>query len=435
MSVDSENRINDPNPRPKNVDEEYIILENQVDIGESNMQNENTQKNQTPQNVPINNQYYNQGQGFQPGVPIPPGGFRMPPYPPNAFNTFQQPRKKKFPTAVIIIIVIAVFGIIYITSNFDSSKYSNSGRSVSEKIFIDANTKNKIALISVDGIILEGGGSNLLGFQIPSSYELLINGLYRAEIDENVKAVIIAINSPGGGMTASDVLYKHIIDFKANTNNTKPVIAVLKDVAASGGYYIASAADYIIAYPTSITGSIGVVMQGYNFSGLMERFGVEDATITSVPDKDRGSPTRKRNPYDKEFFEIMLRKMHKRFVDKVYAGRKSSLSTQNKVLTRTEVEKWADGNIVLADDALTLKMIDSIGYDEEAWNVAMNQANVANAKIVKYYIPMKKLSLRDLAGLNSSIEQIDSAKTDNLQTFIDNSSTRIWAIWSGYEMK
>ena len=65
----------------------------------------------------------------------------------------------------------------------------------------------------------------------------------------------------------------------------------------------------------------------------------------------------------------------------------------------------------------------------------MNQANVTNAKIVQYYIPMKKLSLRDLAGLNSSIEQIDSTNTDNLQTFIDNSSTRIWAIWSGYEMK
>jgi len=168
---------------------------------------------------------------------------------------------------------------------------------------------------------------------------------------------------------------------------------------------------------------------------LMEKFGVEDATITSVPDKDRGSPTRSRNPYDKEFFQIMLRKMHKRFVDKVFAGRKSSLTTQNKVLTRSEVEKWADGNIVLADDALTLKMIDGIGYDEDARNVAMNQANVTNAKIVQYYMPMKKLSIRDLARLNSSIEQIDSTKTDNLKAFIDNSSTRIWAIWSGYEMK
>ena len=131
----------------------------------------------------------------------------------------------------------------------------------------------------------------------------------------------------------------------------------------------------------------------------------------------------------------MLRKMHKRFVDKVFAGRKSSLTTQNKVLSRSEVEKWADGNIVLADDALTLKMIDGIGYDDDARNVAMNQANVTNAKIVQYYIPMKKLSLRDLAGLNSSIEQIDSTNTDNLQTFIDNSSTRIWAIWTEFKLK
>ncbi|MCD4656755.1 MAG: signal peptide peptidase SppA [Planctomycetes bacterium] len=431
MSEDSVKPNNDPNPRPKNVDEEYIIIEDQKDDAETSQQDAKAQKNQASQTAPVNNQYFNQGQGFQPGMPVPPGGFRIPPYPPGAFASPQQPRKKRIPIAVIIIIVIAIFGIFYIASIFDSS----SRRYVAEKVFIDANTKNKIAVISVDGIILEGGGSNLLGFEIPSSYELLINGLYQAEVDKNVKAVIIAINSPGGGMTASDVLYKHIMDFKANTNNSKPVIAVLKDVAASGGYYIASAADYIIAYPTSITGSIGVIMQGYNFSGLMEKFGVEDATVTSVPDKDRGSPSRTRNPYDKEFFEIMLRKMHKRFVDKVFAGRKNSLNTQNKTLNRDEVVKWADGNIVLAEDALTLKMIDSIGYNEDAWNVAMNQANVANAKIVKYYIPRKKLSLRDLAGFNSDIEQIDITRANDLKKFIDNSSTRIWAIWTEFELK
>jgi protease-4 len=269
---------------------------------------------------------------------------------------------------------------------------------------------------------------------IPSSYELLIKGLTQAEYDNDVRAVVIAINSPGGGMTASDVLYKHIMDFKKNTNNSKPVIAVLKDVAASGGYYIASASDYIVAYPTSITGSIGVIMQGYNFTGLMEKFGVEDATVTSVPDKDRGSPTRRPNPYDKEFFEIMVRKMHKRLVDNVYAGRLNSLKTQNKTLTLKEVQSWADGNIVLADDALALKMIDSVGFDHDAWTDAMTLSNITAAQVVKYYLPKKKLSLTDLAGLDSENKNIEaevSKSVDDLQKYFDNSSTRFWALWTG----
>ncbi len=185
------------------------------------------------------------------------------------------------------------------------------------------------------------------------------------------------INSPGGTVTASDMIYHEIERFKAKTG--VKVIACIMDLGASGGYYVAVTADKIIAHPTTVTGSIGVIMLNLSVEGLLQKIGVKDATIKRGEYKDMGSPLKTMTDDERKIFQDVLDSMYGQFLSAIAAGRKD--------LTQEKLRMLADGRIYTAQQALELKLIDQIGYLDEAVNLAQKEAGLTGARVVMYHRP------------------------------------------------
>jgi protease IV len=200
--------------------------------------------------------------------------------------------------------------------------------------------------------------------------------LRKAEEDEHVKALIVRINSPGGTITASDTLYREISEFKRRKKI--PVIAAIMDVGASGGYYAALAADTIVAHPTAVTGSIGVVMLTVNAQGLMEKIGVAPMAIKSGSMKDAGSPFRALNADERAVFQSVIDDMFGRFVRLVAEARK---------LPEARVRAFADGRIYTAEQARELGLVDRVAYLDEVIAMAKKAAGVPEARVIMYHRP------------------------------------------------
>ena len=188
--------------------------------------------------------------------------------------------------------------------------------------------------------------------------------------------MVLRINSPGGTVTASDILYHEITRFKERRK--VPVVASILDVGASGGYYVALAADRIFAHPTTVTGSIGVLMLTVNASGLLEKVGVSASYVTSGPFKDMGSPFRALRPEERALFQDLIDGFYGRFVSIVARSRK---------LDEARVRSFADGRVYAAGEALSLGLIDQIGYLEDAIAAARGAAGLTEARVVTYHRP------------------------------------------------
>ena len=200
--------------------------------------------------------------------------------------------------------------------------------------------------------------------------------LRKAEKDDRIKALIVRINSPGGTITASDTLHRELYEFKRRKKI--PVIAAIMDVGASGGYYAALAADTIVAHPTAVTGSIGVVMLTVNAQGLMEKLGVAPVAIKSGAMKDAGSPFRALNPDERAVFQGVIDDMFGRFV---------KLIAQSRQLPEERVRAFADGRIYTAEQALELGLVDRVAYLDEVIAMAKTAAGVSEARVIMYHRP------------------------------------------------
>jgi protease IV len=200
--------------------------------------------------------------------------------------------------------------------------------------------------------------------------------LRKAEKDKRVRGLIVRINSPGGTITASDIVYQEIKSFR--DRKKVPVIAAIMDVGASGGYYAALAADKILAHPTTVTGSIGVIMVTVNAQGLLEKIGVATLPIKSGPFKDAGSPFRPMTPEERAIFQSVVDDLQSRFV---------RLIVQSRHLPEERVRAAADGRIYTADQALALGLIDRIGYLGDAVAMAREAASLGEAAVVMYRRP------------------------------------------------
>jgi protease-4 len=200
--------------------------------------------------------------------------------------------------------------------------------------------------------------------------------LEKARRDDKVRALVVRINSPGGTVTASDIIYRELDAFRAATG--VPIVASMMDVAASGGYYIALAADTIIAHPTTVTGSIGVIMISLNAEGLMQKVGLATNTIKSGERKDMGSPFRPLTPEERAIFQSVIDDLQRQFVAKVVARRK---------LTPATAATLADGRIYTAEQALGHRLIDRIGYVADAIDTARQAAGLERAKVIVYKRP------------------------------------------------
>ena len=199
--------------------------------------------------------------------------------------------------------------------------------------------------------------------------------LKKLEQDPRVKALVLRINSPGGGVTATDMMHHEIRRFKEKT--AIPVIAVFMDVACSGGYYLATAADAIYAHPTTITGSIGVIATFPKWQGLAGKIGYEQVVVKSGEMKDIGNPMREMSAGERKVFQDMIDDMYGRFLTTVVEGRR-------RYATPAELRPVADGRIYTAQQALELGLIDGICHLDQALDKALEAAGIRDARVIAY---------------------------------------------------
>ncbi len=222
---------------------------------------------------------------------------------------------------------------------------------IQEVTLVKSRAKEKILILDISGLI----SSSLNTGTFSKEGDILSRVYYRlkkASEDKMVKAVILRLDTPGGEVTASDILYNEILNFKEKTG--KPVLGLMMGLAASGGYYIASACDYIIAHPSTITGSIGVISIFPNLEDLFAKIGIKVNVIKSGKMKDSGSTFRDLTTEEKKIFQDIVDELYQNFLDVVYQKRKNSLSLE-------ELKKIADGRVYTARQAYELKLIDEIG--------------------------------------------------------------------------
>ena len=235
---------------------------------------------------------------------------------------------------------------------------------------------DKVAVVDVSGLLVDQYRRGLF-VEGENPVALLQENLDRAAADRRVRAVVVRINSPGGTVTASDLMHGQIRAFRERTD--KPVIAVMMDVSASGGYYVACACDHIVAHPTTVTGSIGVVMQTFSLAGTMQKLGIRADAIKSGPYKDAGSPLRDLQQAEREVFQKLIDEFHERFVEVVDAGRPG--------LSVEQIRALADGRVYSGKQAQELGLVDQLGTLSDAVGAACERAGITKARVVRYHRP------------------------------------------------
>jgi protease-4 len=248
-----------------------------------------------------------------------------------------------------------------------------------EEQLLEGDGAGKILLLDISGTISEQEKSGgLLGQAGPSMISIVRESLQKAEKDKRIVGLILRINSPGGTVTASDIIHHDIVAFKKRTHI--PVTACIMSVGASGGYYVAAAADEIVAHPTAITGSIGVIMMKFNVEGLMGKIGIEEQTVKSGDKKDIMSPFRRATPEEVKLGQEIIDQLYGRFLDVIMAR------PGNRLL-RDDLRRLADGRVYTAGQALEGKLIDGIGYLDDVIASLRKVAGDDNARVVSYYRP------------------------------------------------
>ena len=234
---------------------------------------------------------------------------------------------------------------------------------------LDFSSQDRVALIRIEGVILDA--------------QATISELKQYSENPLVKAIVLRIDSPGGGVVPSQEIHDAVKRVKNKSN--KAVIASMGTVAASGGYYIAAATDRIIANPGTLTGSIGVIMEMANFEGLMKKVGVEGVVIKSGRFKDVGSPLRKMSDEERKLLQSVMDDVHHQFIQAVADGRSLEVS---------DVEPLADGRIYTGRQAKEARLVDELGDLDDAIHIAADIAGMeGEPKVVE---PRKRFSFRDI---------------------------------------
>lgn len=241
---------------------------------------------------------------------------------------------------------------------------------------LDLSMEDRVALIRVEGVILDS--------------QATITDLKRFAENPYVKAIVLRIDSPGGGVVPSQEIFDAVQ--RVRNKNNKAVVASMGTVAASGGYYIAAATDRIIANPGTLTGSIGVIMETANVEGLLKKIGVEGIVVKSGKFKDIGSPLRKMTDEEQALLQSVMDDVHKQFIDAVAEGRAMEVDT---------VQALADGRIFTGRQAKEAKLVDELGNLDDAIQLAADIAGIeGEPKVVE---PRRRFSLRELIESRLSV--------------------------------
>jgi protease-4 len=226
----------------------------------------------------------------------------------------------------------------------------------SKKNLVNNIMGDKVAVLALEGIIYESIHAKT-PFKTTFNASNLKDELNKALKDKQVKAVLIRVNSPGGTVGASQEIFSLIQSLK---KSGKPTVISIGDVCASGCYYLASASDAIVANRGSITGSIGVISQGLNFKGLLDKLGIVDQTFKTGKFKDLASPTRTLNVEEKELVQSLINDSYEQFIEDVSKSRKINI---------TELRKHAQGQVYTGKQAIKIKLVDHLGTYEDSKNI------------------------------------------------------------------
>ena len=269
----------------------------------------------------------------------------------------------------------------------------------------DAKESAKIVRIPITGAIsFDEGRWNLK----PGSAMTALQSIRRATLDEDVRGIILDIDSPGGGVTASDIIWNALIEFKeADTN--RAVVVMMGDICASGGYYIAAAADHIVAHPTTITGSIGVIIESLNVKELADRLGIKDVSIASGENKQMLNPLHDLTDEQRKLLQDSVDALYGRFV---------SLVAEGRGLPKEKVAEIADGRVLIAEDARKAGLVDTIGYFPDAAGAMADLIGNESLHIVRYERKASFLEMLEGEGLfdfKSGIRHLKEASRTRLQ--------------------
>ncbi|MGD0652226.1 MAG: signal peptide peptidase SppA [Verrucomicrobiia bacterium] len=248
----------------------------------------------------------------------------------------------------------------------------------------DAGARNKIAVVYLTGVISEADGMTSDQGIVGDIKDQIDQALE----DKRVKAIILRINSPGGEVVASDEIYRAV----AAAREKKPVVASMETVGASGAYYAAMGASYVMATDLTITGSIGVILQSFTFSGLMDKVGVKSYTFKSGEYKDILNPTREPTPAESNLVQNLIMEVYDKFIGIVAKERKMDVEELRSGL--------ADGRILSGKQAKEAGFVDGLGYFDDAVEKAKELANIREARVIRYMAPFSLRNLLRFLGSN-----------------------------------
>ncbi|MFE4897421.1 signal peptide peptidase SppA [Peribacillus butanolivorans] len=240
-----------------------------------------------------------------------------------------------------------------------------------EEVIEGEDFSNVIAVFDVEGTIQDTGEASLLS-SATYNHRAFMDKLKMAEENDDIKGIILRVNSPGGGVVESAEIYDKILDIK---KVKKPVYVSMGSMAASGGYYISAPADKIYASPETMTGSLGVIMHGYNYEKLAKKYGVEFETIKSGPHKDIMSPSREMTDEEREILQNMIDNSYDQFVKIIADGRG---------MTEKEVRKIADGRIYDGRQAKENHLIDDFGHLDDVIAAMKTDIGKKDAQVIRY---------------------------------------------------
>ena len=240
-----------------------------------------------------------------------------------------------------------------------------------EEILEEGDLTKKIAVLDLDGTIADTGEESSLFASSGYNHQALLEHLATVAEDDTIKGLVLEVNSPGGGVHESAEIHRSIQKIK---EAGKPVYISMGSMAASGGYYVSAPADQIYASPETLTGSLGVIMQSYNFEGLSEKYGIDIVTIKSGEFKDIGNSFRDMTDEEREILQSLVNNSYDQFVSVIAEGRGMS---------KEEVRKVADGRIYDGRQAKELNLVDELGYLDDAIAGMKKNEGLSDAAVVK----------------------------------------------------
>ena len=279
--------------------------------------------------------------------------------------------------------------------------------SFNEEIIEEGDLNNQIVVMDVEGVIQDTGEEESYFSTEAYNHRSFMERLNAIKDNESVKGIILRVNSPGGGVVESAEIHNKLMQIKNKTK--KPIYVSMGAQAASGGYYISTPADKIYASPETLTGSLGVIMQSYNFEGLAKKYGIDMVTIKSGAYKDLMNPFREVTEDEKEILQSMVTSSYDEFVRVIAEGRNMS---------DEEVRKIADGRIYDGRQALEINLIDDLGYLEDVISDMKKNEKLEDAQVVRLVgsdslSSLFTMKMQQWVGKNDEVSTIKSLMTEN----------------------